>query len=251
MTSWRAMKKIAVLNQKGGTGKTTTAAMIASGLSRRGKNILLVDLDPQGSLAIWFNLKPVKSMYHIIAEGADWKDCALDVKEGLLVIPSNRTLAQAEIGLASAKNRELALKTALQSVSNIDYVILDCAPSLNLLNLNAMMYSDMVFVPVAMDYFSLIGVKEVLYNLKLVNKRMGHGLKIGMVIPTFYDGRDRKSREVLSILHKHFKGVVSDPVRKNVKLSEAVGAHMDIFEFAPDSHGAQDYSKIIDRMINA
>jgi len=244
------MRKIVVINQKGGTGKTTTSATIAAGLCRHNKKVLLIDMDPQGGLGIWHNLRFRHNLFHLLVENTDLDKCLYPVNDHLWLIPSNKTLAQAEIFMATRNDREKTLIRAMENLDGMDYVILDCAPSLNLLNLNAMLYADEAFVPVAMDYFSLIGAREVIDNLEWIQAKMGHKLKIGMIIPTFYDKRDRKSQEVLESLNNRFGQNVSNPVRKNVKLSEAVGVHQDIFTYAPKSYGAEDYDKIVRKVLN-
>ncbi len=245
------MRKIVVINQKGGAGKTTSAAMLAVGLSRKGKKVLLVDLDPQGNVAVWFDIPYEKNLYHLLVENAGFDECSYPLNNNLLVTPSDKTLAQSEIVMAGmGEGREKVLSKALAPVSNADFVILDCAPSLNLINLNAMLYSTEAVVPVSMDYLSLVGAREVIDNLTWVRDKMGHEVKVSMVIPTFYDKRDRKSQEVLETLSRHFGDKVTTPVRKNVTLAESVGAHQDIFTYAPKSYGAEDYMKIVDRALN-
>jgi chromosome partitioning protein len=244
------VKKIVVINQKGGTGKTTTAAMLAVGLARSGKKTLLIDLDPQGSLAVWFNLPFGINLYHALTGEAEITDCLYPLGNQLTLIPSNKTLAQAELFLATSEGRERILGEKLEQLGEYDYVIIDCAPSLNLLNVNALLYADEAYVPVSMDYLSMIGAKEVVDNLNWLHQKMDAAVKIGMVIPTFYDRRDRKSQEVMEILDKHFGAVVCLPIRKNVKLAEAVGAHTDIYTYAPRSHGAVDYQLLVERVLD-
>lgn len=244
------MRKIVVINQKGGAGKTTTAATLASGLARKGRSVLLIDLDPQGSLAVWFALSFGKSLYHALTKEADAHDCLYPVADGLDLLPSNKTLAQAELTLATRPERERALEEILAPINGYDYVILDCAPSLTILNINGMLYADEAYVPVSMDYLSLVGAREMLDNVRWLREKLGATLAIGSIIPTFYDKRDRKSQDVIETLRKHFGDQVADPIRKNVKLAEAVGAHKDIFSFAPGSYGATDYEKLVTRTLH-
>lgn len=245
------MRKIAIINQKGGTGKTTSALNLAAGLALRGAKVLLIDMDPQGNLGIWFGVNPKKSLYHLLVdEQTSWNDCVMQVRENLSLLPSTKTAAQAEIILTGQPSRERVLKRRLSSLKGYDYVILDCAPSLNLLNQNAMMFAADAFLPVSMDYLALVGVRQILENLKMVREILEHEIEVSLVIPTFFDVRNRKSHEILESLHKHFADKVTAPIRANVRLAEAASFHKTIFEYAPTSYGARDYWKLVERVQN-
>ncbi len=179
------MRKIAIINQKGGTGKTTSALNLAAGLALRGAKVLLIDMDPQGNLGIWFGINPKKSLYHLLVDEQTWNDCLLQVRENLDLLPSTKTAAQAEIILTGQPSRERMLKRRLSNLKGYDYAILDCAPSLNLLNQNAMMFADEAFIPVSMDYLALVGVRQILENLKMVREILEHEIEVSLVIPTF------------------------------------------------------------------
>ncbi len=244
------MRKIAIINQKGGTGKTTTAANLGVGLARKGKKVILIDTDPQGSLGVWFNVPEGKTLYHVLTNGFGLEGCIYPIMDNLDLIPSNRSLVQAEILLAGRPQRESVLKESLSKIADYDYAILDCAPSLSLLSLNSLIYASEVFIPVSMEYLSMVGAKELLENLKMARELLSHEIKVTMVIPTFYDKRNRKSSEVVSNLDKYFPGLVSSPIRISVRLSESVSYHRDIFSYAPQSSGAEDYEKLVKRVIN-
>ncbi len=184
----------------------------------------------------------------MLIEGAVPHECILEVRENLHLITSNKTLAQAEIILAAQNGREKVLDNVMKNVDTYDYVLLDCAPSLSLLNLNSMIFCDEAIIPVSMDYFSLIGVREAMDNLKMVHSHMGHKIKLTLIVPTFFDRRNRKSFAILEKLQENFADAVSDPISSNVKISEAVSYKEDIFSFAPRSNVASDYKKLVERI---
>jgi chromosome partitioning protein len=248
-------RRIAILNQKGGTGKTTTAVNLAAGLAEREQNALLVDTDAQGNVGVSLGVAGEKSLYHVLVESAQPTDVAVPVRSHLDVITSDATLAAAEIWLArqnaDARSRILTKRLNLMQVSRrYDYVIIDCGPSLNLLNQNALSYVDEVIVPVTCDYLALVGVKQVLRTIKDVERHLGHAVRISAVLPTFYDGRTRLAREVLETLQGHFKSKCLEPVRLNTRLAEAPSHKKTIFEYAPVSHGAADYNRVVDWVLS-
>ncbi|MBI1744931.1 ParA family protein [Candidatus Acetothermia bacterium] len=244
------MRKIAIINQKGGTGKSTSALNVAAGLARKGKKILLIDLDPQGNIATWFDVTPKQTLYHLlIEESTTPSDCVINVRPNLDILPSTKTAAQAEIILTGLPGREKILSRKLQSLKGYDFVLLDCAPSLNLLNQNAVTYATEALIPVSMDYLALVGVKQILENLKMIREILDHKIEVLLVIPTFYDRRNRKSREILDTLESHFNGKVAAPIRTNVRLAEAASHHQTIYEYDPDSHGARDYEDLTEQLL--
>ncbi len=245
------MRKIAIINQKGGTAKTTTAVNLAAALADRDRKVLLIDMDPQGNVSTWFDVTPHKSLYHLLVEEMTTpQECIAPVRARIDVLPSTKTAAQAELILTGLPGRERVLSRKLAQLSGYDFVLLDCPPSLNLLNQNAMVYADEAFIPVSMDYLALVGVRQMLENLKMVHEILEHQIDITLVIPTFYDGRNRKSREVLEKLELHFDGKVTGPIRANVRLAEAASHHQTIFEYDPNSHGARDYKNLVERVLS-
>jgi chromosome partitioning protein len=187
----------------------------------------------------------------VLVEGADPGDASVPVRQHLDVITSDSTLAAAEIWLAR-QNPDLRSKVmtrrlnVMQVSRRYDYVIIDCGPSLNLLNQNALSYADEVIIPVTCDYLALVGVKQVLRTIKDVERHLGHAVRISAVLPTFYDGRTRLAREVLETLQGHFKHKCLEPIRHNTRLAEAPSHKKTIFEYAPLSHGAADYNRVCD-----
>ena len=244
-------RRVAILNQKGGTGKTTTAVNLAAGLAERQNEVLLIDTDAQGNVGVSLGVAGERSLYHVLVDGAEPAEVAVPVRKHLDVITSDATLAAAEIWLArqptEARSRVLTKRLNMMAISRrYDYVIIDCGPSLNLLNQNALSYADEVIIPVTCDYLALVGVKQVLRTIKDVERHLGHAVRVSAVLPTFYDGRTRLAREVLETLQGHFKHKCLEPIRLNTRLAEAPSHKKTIFEYAPISHGAADYNRVCD-----
>lgn len=249
-------RRIAILNQKGGTGKTTTAVNLAAGLAERQNEVLLIDTDAQGNVGVSLGVAGERSLYHVLVDAAEPAEVAVPVRKHLDVITSDATLAAAEIWLArqntDQRSRILTKRLNLMAISRrYDYVIIDCGPSLNLLNQNALSYADEVIIPVTCDYLALVGVKQVLRTIKDVERHLGHAVRISAVLPTFYDGRTRLAREVLETLQGHFKHKCLEPIRLNTRLAEAPSHKKTIFEYAPVSHGASDYNRVCDWVLAA
>jgi len=252
----RRARRIAILNQKGGTGKTTTAVNLAAGVAERGHKVLLIDSDAQGNVGVSLGVHGEKTLYHVLVDGADPTEVSVPVRAHLDVITSDATLAAAEIWLArqnpEQRSRVLTKRLNLMQVSRrYDYVVVDCGPSLNLLNQNALSYADEVVIPVTCDYLALVGVKQVLRTIKDVERHLHHTVRVSAVLPTFYDGRTRLAREVLETLQGHFKHKCLEPIRSNTRLAEAPSHRKSIFEYAPQSHGASDYNRVVDWVISS
>ena len=246
----RTVRKIAVLNQKGGTGKTTTSVNLAAGLAEAGYKTLLIDLDAQGNVAVSLGLSARQTIYHVLVEGAHPADCVVNVSENFDALVSNTSLAQAEVRLVNTpRNRFKVLATRMASVTDYDFIIMDCGPSLSVLNQNALTYADNILIPVSCDYLSLVGVKQILRTLKKVNELLLHPVSILGVIPTFFDVRTRISVEAVNTLKSYFKERVLPPIRINTRLREAPGHKKTIFEYAPDSRGSQDYRRLVQTVV--
>ncbi len=239
---------IAVLNQKGGTGKTTTSLSVAAGLARAGEPTLLIDLDPQGNVGASLGITGARKIHHLLMGRTTVRACAQRARENLDIITSDEGLAAAEIDLARSDgdDRFNRLERCLADVTGYRYIILDCAPSLSLLNHNALGYAGEVLIPVSCDYLALIGVKQVLRTLRRVGERTGQTVQVAGVVPTFYDVRTRGSCEVLGYLRKSFGSRTLPPVRVNAKLAEAPSHQKTIFEHAPESNGARDYVRVVE-----
>lgn len=242
--------RMAVFNHKGGTGKTTTTVSIAAGLAMKGYKVLLVDTDSQGNVGVSLGVKADKTLYHCLVMGLRPQDVAVKVRENLDLVPSNETLAAAELYLAGRQNRDRILRDRLmQAQGHYDVIILDCSPSLSLLNQNALVFADGILVPVACDFLSLVGVRQVIKTVKNVNSLLHHPVQIYGVLPTFYDARARICRDAWGTLKEHFGDRCFQPVRSTIKIKEAPSQGRTIFEYAPDSHAAQDYQRVVDRLI--
>lgn len=242
-------KRIAVFNHKGGTGKTTTSINLAAGLAEAGRRVLLIDADGQGNVGASLGIAGQRTLYHVLVNGAKASDVAVPVRDGLDVLTSNESLAAAELFLAERPNRDRIMRERLGDACRAyDTVVIDCAPALSLMNQNAMVYADSVVVPVACDYLSLVGVKQVLRTIRNVRDLLQHDVQLLGVLPTFFDVRNRISREAILTLRKHFEGRCYDPIRINTKLREAPSAKQTIFEYAPKSHGAEDYMRLVQRV---
>ena len=250
-TKRRETHRIAVLNQKGGTGKTTTSVNLAAGLAEAGYKTLLVDLDAQGNVAVSLGLTSKRTIYHVLAEGANPSECVMNVSENFDALISNTSLAQAEVRLVNTpRNRFKVLANRMVSMTNYDFIIMDCGPSLSVLNQNALTYADNIIIPVSCDYLSLVGVKQILRTLKKVNELLLHPVSILGVIPTFFDVRTRISVEAVNTLKSYFKDRVLPPIRINTRLREAPGHKKTIFEYAPDSRGSQDYRRLVESVVD-
>jgi chromosome partitioning protein len=247
-------RRIAILNHKGGTGKTTTSISLAAGLAERGQKVLLVDTDAQGNVGLSLGLSSQEDLYHVLTENLDPDDVIVPVRKNFDIITSSQLLAAAEMWLAGLEPERrahvLGERLGNPEISkSYDYILLDCGPSLNLLNQNALVYADEVIIPVNCDYLSLVGVKQVLRTIGEVEKHLRHTVRVSGVLPTFFDSRTKLACEVLETLRGHFKERCLPPIRSNTKLAEAPSRRKTIFEHAPESNGAEDYLRIVDWLL--
>ena len=243
------MRKIAIINQKGGVAKTTTTINLSSGLAAKGKRVLVVDLDPQGNVGTCFCVQGEKTVYDLLVDGADPFDCITNVAENLDVITSDNSLAKAELVMSGQTSRETILKRKLEALFNYDYIILDCPPSLSLLNINALLFAHEAFVPVSTTFLALDALKKISTTIDEMNELFNHDIKITTVIPTMFDKRVKSSISILKEIRRGYDELVTDPIRVNTKLMEASNYGKSIFDYAKRSRGAEDYQKLTKTVI--
>jgi len=243
---------ISVLNFKGGTGKTTTVVNLGMGLALRGHRVLAIDLDPQGSVAGWLGITTQKKTLADVLLGKEkWLDCVARARVRFDIIPSDRRLADAQHILVQRETPPDILRHRLQGIEEVgyEYILLDCAPSINLLSECALRFSREVFVPVSMEYLALVGVREVIIEILRARRLMaGQTARASLIIPTFYYAQHTKSHETIKMLHAYFPGMVSDPIRCSVRLSEAPSHQLTIFEYDPDGPGSQDFARLVEKV---
>lgn len=249
----RRARRVAILNQKGGTGKTTTAVNLAAGLAEKGHSVLLIDSDSQGSVGASLGVRGDKTLYHVLVDGVAAEEAIIPLRDNFDVLCADATLAAADVWLARLdEGRDRVLSSRLEgSLRRWDDVVLDCGPSLSLLNQNCLRFVDEVLIPVSCDYLALVGVKQVLRTLRDVDRHLHHGVRITGVIPTFYDGRVNLAKEAVDTLKAHFKDRMFEPIRRSTKLAEAPSHRQTIFEYAPDSYGADDYRILVEQYLAA
>lgn len=240
-------KIIAIANQKGGVGKTTTSVNLSSCLAYVGKKVLLVDIDPQGNATSGVGIEKAdveQCIYDVLVEDEDAKSVVQPTNvENLFIMPSTIQLAGAEIELVPTISREVRLKRALETVSNdYDYIIIDCPPSLGLLTINALTAANSVIIPVQCEYYALEGLSQLLNTVRLVQKHLNHSLQIDGVLLTMLDARTNLGIQVIDEVKKYFQDkVYQSIIPRNIRLSEAPSHGKPIIIYDPKSRGAEVY----------
>lgn len=249
-------KTIAIANQKGGVGKTTTSINLSASLAAKGKKVLVIDTDPQGNTTSGFGVEKNdldNTVYELILSECSIKECILnDVIDGVSIIPSNVNLAAAEIELIGVDRKEYILKREVEWIKDgFDYIIIDCPPSLSMLTINAMTTADTVLVPIQCEYYALEGLSQLIHTINLVKERLNPDLDIEGVVFTMYDSRTNLSMQVVENVKSNLsQKVFQTLIPRNIRLAEAPSYGMPINAYDPKSAGAEAYMQLAEEVIN-
>ena len=248
-------RTIAIANQKGGVGKTTTAINLSSSLAAKGKKVLLIDADPQGNATSGFGVEKndlENTVYELLLSECSIKECILsEVIPGVSIVPSNVNLAATEIELIGVDKKEFILKNEIDWVKDkFDFIMIDCPPSLNLLTINAMTTADSVLVPIQCEFYALEGLSQLIHTVNLVKERLNPDLDMEGVVFTMYDSRTNLSMQVVENVKNNLnQNVYSTLIPRNIRLAEAPSYGMPINMYDPKSAGAEAYMLLADAVI--
>ena len=247
---------IAIANQKGGVGKTTTAINLSSCLAEKGQKVLAIDMDPQGNMTSGLGVdkdEVESTIYDLIIGNAELEEVIQkDVMDNLDVIPTNIDLSAAEIELMGVDEKEYIVKHAVHKIrDNYDFVIIDCPPSLSMLTINAMTTADSVLVPIQCEYYALEGLSQLIHTVQLVRDRLNPVLKIEGVVFTMYDARTNLSLQVVENVKDNLQqNIYKTIIPRNIRLAEAPSYGMPINKYDPKSAGADSYMRLADEVIH-
>jgi len=259
------MRIIALMNQKGGVGKTTTTVNLGAALAERGRRVCMVDLDPQAHLTINYGVEPspdIASLYNVLVDEMGFLQAVHQVSDRIALVPSSIDLAAAEIELVAVLGREMVLKKRIEAAAHdFDYILLDCPPSLGLLTINALAVAHEVIIPMQAHFLALQGVAKLLETVQLVNKRMNPRLKVSGIVLTMFDSQTKLSMEVVNELRSFIDAAKGKPlpwaearifkskIRRNIKLAESPSFGQTILKYDPSSNGAADYRALAGEII--
>lgn len=240
---------IAIANQKGGVGKTTTAINLSAYMAELGAKILVIDLDPQGNTTSGLGVEKEKienTVYELMLGECSVKECTTTINDNLYLMATDVNLSGAEIELVGRKEKEYVLKNEIDYIKDdYDYVIIDCPPSLSMLTVNAMTTADSVLIPIQCEYYALEGISQLMHTIDLVHERLNPKLRIKGVVFTMYDGRTNLSSDVVDTVKTNLKARVYDTIiPRNIRLAEAPSHGLPINEYDPKSSGAISYKKL-------
>ncbi|MBQ7942610.1 MAG: ParA family protein [Lachnospiraceae bacterium] len=247
---------IAIANQKGGVGKTTTSINLSACIAAKGKKVLVIDIDPQGNTTSGYGIEKNElenTIYELILGDCSVEDCILkNVIPNVSILPSNVNLAAAEIELIGVERKEYILRNEIDWVKDrYDYIIIDCPPSLSLLTVNAMTTADSVLVPIQCEYYALEGLSQLIHTVNLVKERLNPDLEMEGVVFTMYDSRTNLSAQVVENVKSHLKQKVYNTlIPRNIRLAEAPSYGQPINIYDPKSTGAESYMSLAAEVIN-
>ncbi|OVE74647.1 hypothetical protein BVX95_01585 [archaeon D22] len=243
------MRKIIVINQKGGVAKTSTAINLAAGLARNDKKVLLVDLDPQGNIGTSIIESSDMGTYDFLFENSIFEQCITKAGTNMDVMTANESLTKAEFQLLQRKNPTNLIKEKFAKVKGYDYLIIDCAPSLGILNLNAMLYADEAIIPASTDPLGIDALKKIMWTIESINDQYLHNLQVTKIVPTLFDKRNKICKETLSKMQNGYYSKITNPVRVCSKVKEAPNHKKSIYAYDNNSRGAQDYRQLTQQVL--